>query len=153
LTIHVPLSAPSLRQSSEPCDPSFASNSRTPLKLTKAPLATSFIGRIELPVARPRGFISLTRTVPCSVPSLFQISNPCWPSLAEKKSVPLTFVKNDGYDELPPGKMSLTSVAEPVPREYFQSSCPVLSLPATKNNSSPTGVRAQGLALRVPART
>ena len=40
--------------------------------------------------------MSLTRTVPAAVPSLFHSSVPCVPSLAAKNSVPLTFVRLDG---------------------------------------------------------
>ena len=43
-------------------------------------------------------FISLTMTVPASVPSLFQSSVPLTPSFAAKNSMPLTFVKEDGYE-------------------------------------------------------
>ena len=37
--------------------------------------------------------MSLTRTVPAAVPSLFHSSAPFVPSLAVKNSVPLTFVR------------------------------------------------------------
>ena len=43
--------------------------------------------------------MSLTRTVPAAVPSLFHSSSPVVPSLAAKNSVPLTFVRWMG-DEL-----------------------------------------------------
>ena len=39
------------------------------------------------------GSMSLTRTVPAAVPSLFHSSSPCVPSSAVKNSVPLTFVR------------------------------------------------------------
>ena len=39
------------------------------------------------------GLMSLTRTVPAAVPSLFHSSLPCVPSSAVKNSVPLTFVR------------------------------------------------------------
>ena len=43
--------------------------------------------------AAAAGAMSLTRTVPAAVPSLFHSSSPVVPSLAEKNSVPLTFVR------------------------------------------------------------
>jgi parallel beta-helix repeat protein len=42
------------------------------------------------------GKMSLTSTVPAAVPSLFHSSPPCVPSLAEKNSVPFTFVRDEG---------------------------------------------------------
>ena len=42
------------------------------------------------------GQISLTITVPAAVPSLFQSSSPCVPSMAVKNSVPLTLVRSTG---------------------------------------------------------
>ena len=44
----------------------------------------------------PPGLMSLTRTVPAAVPSLFHSSAPCVPSSAAKNSVPLTFVRSLG---------------------------------------------------------
>ena len=49
--------------------------------------------------SRRPGVMSLTRTVPAAVPSLFHSSLPCVPSLAVKNSVPLTLVRLRG-DEL-----------------------------------------------------
>ena len=42
------------------------------------------------------GLMSLTMTVPAEVPSLFQSSKPCEPSLAVKRSVPPTFDQGRG---------------------------------------------------------
>src|SRR3990172_2598518 len=55
--------------------------------------------------------MSLTNTVPPSVPALFQSSEP-WagPSLATKKSVPRTLVRLVG-DEVPRGWISFTRYA------------------------------------------
>src|SRR3972149_11645541 len=52
--------------------------------------------------------MSLTRTVPASVPSLFHSSRPAEPSSAGKNSVPLTSSPSNGDDPPVPGKMSLT---------------------------------------------
>ena len=45
-------------------------------------------------------------------------------SLAEKKSVPPTFVRNAGYELVPPGWMSLTSFVPAAVPSDFQSSLP-----------------------------
>ena len=49
------------------------------------------------------GLMSLTMTVPASVPSLFHSSRPWVPSLAVKNSVPLTFVRALGNELAGPG--------------------------------------------------
>src|SRR5947208_15839760 len=51
--------------------------------------------------------MSLTKTVPCGVPSLFQSSGPCSSSQATKKSVPFTLVSDAGLEPLAPTLTSL----------------------------------------------
>ena len=54
------------------------------------------------------GLMSLTKTVPAAVPSLFHNSPPCVPSLARKYKVPFTFVRSVGLERFS-GLMSFTS--------------------------------------------
>src|SRR5436190_2037797 len=69
--------------------------------------------------------MSLTSTVPASVPSLFQSSVPVPESEAVKKSVPPTAVRAAGDDELFPDTMSLTSTVPSGVPSLRQSSLPV----------------------------
>src|SRR5262245_66254427 len=55
------------------------------------------------------GLMSLTRAVPAEVPSLRHSSLPWLPSLAKKKSVPLTFRRLLGQEPAEAGLMSLTT--------------------------------------------
>src|SRR5262249_35274239 len=88
--------------------------------------------------------MSLTRTVPLVVPSLFHNGEaPVVPSKAVKKSVPLTF-KKLGYEPPPPGLMSLIrTVPEAVP-SLFHSSEPCVPSLAAKNKVPFTSVRLPG---------
>ena len=84
--------------------------------------------------------MSLTITVPASVPSLFHISPPLVPSLAEKKSTPSMPAKSVAEEELGPGKMSLTrTVPASLPSLFHSSSSPPLSL--ARKNSVPLTLR------------
>ena len=66
--------------------------------------------------------MSLTRTVPAAVPSLFHSSTPCVPSSAAKNSVPFTFVRSLGYELRLPGLMSLTRTVPAAVPSLFHSS-------------------------------
>ena len=68
--------------------------------------------------------MSLTRTVPAAVPSLFHSSRPCAPSSAVKYSVPSTFVRSRGIRSRPPGLMSLPARCRPSVPSLFHSSSP-----------------------------
>src|SRR5262245_11605068 len=82
----VPAVVPSLFHNSEPAAVTAVKNN-VPFTFVRL-LGLELLG-VEplLPVK-----ISLTRTVPAAVPSLFHNSWPVVPSLAEKNRVPLTFV-------------------------------------------------------------
>src|SRR5436190_23586429 len=60
--------------------------------------------------------MSLTRTVPEEVPSLFHSSLPCVPSSAAKNTVPLTLVSALGEEPNGPGRISWTSDVDGVIR-------------------------------------
>ena len=93
-SMKVPGAVPSLRQTSRPWVLSSAEKYTTPLR------TVSCSGSDR----SPPGAISLTCTVPISVPSVFQSS----PSDAAKKSVPFTSVSHPGCEPPGPGLMSLT---------------------------------------------
>src|SRR5207244_5837863 len=78
--------------------------------------------------------MSLTRTVPEEVPSLFHSSLPCVPSSAAKNTVPFTLVSALGEEPNGPGKISWTSDVDGVIR---YSSC-----------STSRRLRADSLSLR-----
>ena len=83
--------------------------------------------------------MSLTRTVPASVPSVFHSSRPWVPSSAVKNSVPPTSVRYVGplYSPSSPGSMSLTrTVPASVPSD-FHSSRPWVPSSAVKNRVPP----------------
>ena len=67
--------------------------------------------------------MSLTSTVPASVPSLFHSSVPFALVVAVKNSVPSTFVRLPGL-ELPVVLMSFTSTGVEPPGAIFHSSAP-----------------------------
>ena len=72
--------------------------------------------------------MSLTSTVPASVPSLFQSSDPFVASLAVKNSVPFTFVRYVGdTNSSAAGQMSLTSTVPARVPSLFQSSYPCVA--------------------------
>ena len=110
---------PSLFQSSLPFVfiPLLALKNKVPFTLVK------FEGsEEEIP-----GFISLTKTVPAVVPSLFQSSKSsklllALPLLALKNKVPFTLVKFEGKDLVLPVKISLTITVPAVVPSLFQSS-------------------------------
>ena len=68
--------------------------------------------------------MSLTRTVPAAVPSLFHSSSPVEPSSAVKNSVPFTFVRLLGSEPAPLGMMSLTRTVPAAVPSLFHSSTP-----------------------------
>lgn len=88
--------------------------------------------------------ISFTRTVPSSVPSLFQSSSPPLTSRARKKSVPSTFVSKKREELLSPTKMSLTGLVPSSVPSLFHNSLPRVVVNAVKNNVSPTTVKLSG---------
>src|SRR5262245_24181779 len=108
--------------SSRPCTPSSAVKKRWP------PETVSDAGfEWVLP-----GLMSLTRTVPAAVPSLFHSSWPLVPLEAEKNNVPLTFVSSwtfelEPYELPPPGRMSLTRTVPAAVPLLFHSSSPLVS--------------------------
>jgi len=96
LTKTVPVSVPSLFQSSSPFVPLFA------VKNKVLPTAVRLYGELL-----PEALMSATCTVPVSVPSVFQISEPSTPLFALKKRVSPTTV-NLLIEELdPPGRITL----------------------------------------------
>ena len=70
--------------------------------------------------------MSLTRTVPASVPSLFHNSSPLLGSFALKKSVPFTLVRVRGDELSLPGWMSLTRTVPASVPSLFHNSSPLL---------------------------
>ena len=90
--------------------------------------------------------MSLTRTVPASVPSLFHSSAPWSPSSAAKNSVPFTAVRLSGpYDSRTgSGLMSLTRTVPAAVPSLFHSSAPCAPSLAVKNSVPFTVVRSGG---------
>ena len=84
---------------------SFRSMSRCALKNSVPLITTKLDGELD-----PLVLISLTRTVPASVPSDFQSSCPPDESDALKNSIPLTFVKIPDVEPLTPALISLTRI-------------------------------------------
>ncbi len=78
--------------------------------------------------------MSATMTVPAAVPSLFQISLPCAPSLAMKNSVPPITVRYFGIEPVLPGLMSAIMTVPAVVPSDFQSSSPCVPSLAWKNS-------------------
>ena len=68
--------------------------------------------------------MSLTRTVPAAVPSLFHSSVPLAPSSAVKKSVPSDVRQVRGLELPVPGLMSLTRTVPAAVPSLFHSSSP-----------------------------
>ena len=98
-----------------PWIPSLALKNNVPFMFTKS---------LGMELTDP-GLMSLTSTVPSSVPSLFHNSTPFSPSLAPKKSVPFTkLVDKEVVPKDPdePGLMSLTiTVPASVPLLFHNS--------------------------------
>ena len=105
------------------------------------------VGAGAVPIAEGvvPGLMSLTRTVPASVPSLFHSSLPLTPSSAEKNSVPPTAVRSSMSEPEPPGSMSLTRTVPAAVPSLFHSSSPCSPSLARKNSVPPTAVRRNGL--------
>ena len=106
----------------------------------------------------PPALMSLTNTVPVSVPSLFHSSKPLVLLSATKNSVPFTFVRLKGI-ESPRKKMSLTITVPASVPSLLKSSLPPTAWSHSKKRVPFTFVKAvgkphpaQGLATRtVPA--
>src|SRR3954447_24416330 len=85
--------------------------------------------------------MSATRVAP--VPVLFHTSSPLVPSLAWKKSVPLTLVRYREAELPAPGLMS--AARETVVPSLFHNSAPLVPpLLAAKNSVPPTLVKPEG---------
>src|SRR6516164_7979706 len=94
--------------------------------------------------------MSLTKTVPVPVPSLFHSSRPCDPSSAEKYTTPFTFVSQLGFDELLPlVLMSRTRTVPAAVPSLFHNSRPSVPSSATKNRVPCTLVRLFGTELLI----
>ena len=85
--------------------------------------------------------MSFTSTVPAAVPSLFQSSVPFVRSDALKYSVPLTFVRYEGYEEPEPVTMSFTSTVPAAVPLLFHNSVPFVGSDALKYSMPLTFVR------------
>ncbi len=118
-TIRVPVGVPSLAQSSRPSTPLLAA------KKSVFPTAVRPPG-LESPAP---GLMSLTRTVPARVPSLFQSSLFVSRELlrAEKKRVPLTFVSSAGNESAAPPSLVLMFLTMRVPA----------AVPSLRHSSTP----------------
>ncbi len=115
LTKTVPAVVPSLFQSSRPCTKLFAVKNRTPLTLVR-------LAGVEEVIPTPvNGLMSLTRTVPAVVPSVFHSSKPCTPSSAVKKRVLLTTSSSVIWNVLDALKVRTTCVPAPVPSLFHKS--------------------------------
>src|SRR5439155_1092125 len=102
----------------------------------RAPLTLARLPGEEEPAP---GSMSLTSTVPCSVPSLFHSSYPVSGRKAVKKRVPLTLVRLEGQEEAAPGLVSLTSTVPASVPSLLQSE-KSRSRSWTKNNVPFTAV-------------
>ena len=134
-TSTVPASVPSLFHSVSPVQPPpfsapKAVKRRVPLRSTR---------RVGPELAGP-GRISLTRTVPAAVPSLFHSSLPVSGWKALKKSVPLIFRSRATPAEPAPGTMSLTRTVPAAVPSLFHSSLPVSGRKALKKRVPSTSV-------------
>src|SRR5262245_16473503 len=85
--------------------------------------------------------MSLTRTVPAAVPSLFHNSRPFTESSVEKARVPLTLVRLEGIELPDPGRMSLTRTVPAAVPSLFHNSKPLAESRATKYSVPLTPVR------------
>jgi len=77
-----------------------------------------------VPPAVTPGLMSLTSFVPTAVPSDFQGSSPCMPSLAGKMRARLVLTKERQFDELPSGPALMfftSSVPDAVPSDLQSS--------------------------------
>jgi hypothetical protein len=83
------------------------------------------------PTANP-GRMSLTITVPTSVPSLFQTSPPALPLAATRKSVPPTLMSPLGLEDWSPEWISFTRTVPTNVPSLFHSSLPFAKSPAAK---------------------
>src|SRR6266705_575035 len=120
-TSTVPASVPLVFQSSMPvAAPPSARKYSAPLAPSLIPLKTVKPKGEELPAPV---LMSFTRTVPASVPSLFQSSAPELPSLARKYSAPLKTVNPRGVEPAP-GLMFFTHTVPASVPLVFQSSTP-----------------------------
>src|SRR5207302_660138 len=90
------------------------------------------------------GLMSLTRTVPAALPSLFHNSRPFTPSSATKNSVPPTAVRYPGYEPELAGLMSLTRTVPAALPSLFHSSTPFTQSLAEKYSARRTAVLLLG---------
>src|SRR5712691_8738005 len=94
--------------------------------------------------------MSFTRTVPVSVPSVFQSSPPETPSLAWKYNAPLNTVNCEGKESPIPGLMSFTRTVPASVPSVFQSSSPETPSSATKYSAPLNTVNCEGEELPTP---
>src|SRR6266571_17747 len=134
-TSTVPASVPLVFQSSMPvAAPPSARKYSAPLAPSLIPLKTVKPKGEELPAPV---LMSFTRTVPASVPLVFQSSAPELPSLARKYSAPLKTVNPRGVEPAP-GLMFFTHTVPASVPLVFQSSTPEAPSLAAKNRPGPT---------------
>ena len=98
------------------------------------------------------GWMSLTRTVPAAVPSLFHSSSPCAAVVGreEQRAVDVRQVAGTGYELPPPGLMSLTRTVPAAVPSLFHSSTPLTPSSAEKNSVPFTFVSRWGSSCRLP---
>ena len=89
--------------------------------------------------------MSLIRTVPVKVPSLFHSSKPESGCAAAKMRLPLSAAKWAGALLAAPGWMSLTSTVPPTVPSVFHSSIPWTPSSAAKKVVGPARVKPYGL--------
>src|SRR6266581_374665 len=135
----VPLLVPSVFQSSTP---SLAEKYSAPLAPSFVPLKTVNPTGAELPAPV---LMSFTRTVPASVPLVFQSSTPEVPSLAAKYSAPLKTVNPEGEEPIGPGLMSFPRTVPATVPSLFQSSAPELPSLARKYSAPLKTVNPRGV--------
>ena len=80
--------------------------------------------------------MSLTKTVPAPVPSLFQSSLPLVPSFATKNNVPPKLIGLSGSADDVPERISFTNTVPPEVPSLFQSSLPLLPAIAAKGEQN-----------------
>ena len=119
---------PSVNQGSRPWTPSSAKKAR------RVPIAEKPAGpKTGMPLAAP-AWMSATREVLASVPSVRQVSDPCVPSSARNQAEEPIAVISHGVEPFDPGWMSLTrTVPDSVPSEA-QSLKPCV--PSSARNST-----------------
>ncbi|GCA81669.1 hypothetical protein MiTs_03688 [Microcystis aeruginosa NIES-2521] len=134
LTRTVPAAVPSLFHNS-------SSKLSVGVKNRVLPTAVRLSGLEEPQGTPPPGQISLTRTVPAAVPSLFHNSKPLTPSLALKNRVLPTAVRRLGLELEEPGRISLTRTVLAAVPLLFHNSKPLRPSRAVKNRVLPIAVR------------